>query len=847
MEDYGKLEQKIGFDIVRHSIEERCSTEYARYRASSEKISFSGDEIELRLSLTDEMRVVCMFENSFPGDSFIDGSVFLKALETPSSVISLENLRRLDVLMGNIRGISSFFEKCGEDRYPCLKKLASGLLYFPEVGRRIAIILDKNGDIKDRASQELFDIRQKIRTKTASISARTQSILKSAIDENVADEGASVSVRDGIPLIPVSASNKRKLQGLVYGESSSGKTVFIEPLEIVELNNQVRELHFAEEREILKILADFSDFLRPYVPDLISGAKIVGELDFIRAKALAGLSMEAGKPLLSDNGELVLSRARHPLLEKALKKERKKIVPLSLSLNRVKHILVISGPNAGGKSVCLKTVGLLQYMFQWGALVPASESSEFPVFNKIFIDIGDEQSLENDLSTYSSHLLNMKRLLAEADDRTLVLIDEFGSGTEPAAGGAIAETILSEVESRGTFGIVTTHYTNLKLYASNGKGAVNGAMTFDVAHISPLYQLEIGLPGNSFAFELARKIGLPENIVKRAEECAGENFVNMEKQLRKISRNKRKLDEKLAKIKHTDKNLENIADTYQKELSEISSTKKEIISKAKEEAAEIIAEANRKIEATIKEIRESQAEKERTKTARQKLKVFDDKLKKEEEESEKDKLIEKKIQQISERKRRREERRHREEERQRKGMDAGQAASPSTVSSGRKEKHIDETPVRKGDKVRIKGKGLMGEIIETDGKWASLSVGNIISRAKLSDIEKISNHTFDDFVKERPHSSVPSDSAGIDERKINFKPYIDVRGQRLDEALNSVSMFIDDAIMVGADEVKILHGKGTGILKTEIRKYLKANPAIGSAEDEDIRYGGSGITVVKMN
>ncbi|MCF0165206.1 MAG: endonuclease MutS2, partial [Bacteroidales bacterium] len=555
----------------------KCSTSYARNRVEEETISTKEDIISHRLLLTDEMRLICMFEDSFPSGGFVDAKGFLITLRSDYSYIDLPSLGLLRTMLGTLKRVTAFFNGSKDGLYPNLKKMSEPVSFYPEIARRIDLILDKAGDVRDNASENLALIRRSLKDKESSIMRRIGAILRQAQVDGIADEDAAVSVRDGKTLIPISAANKKKIAGIVYDESSSGKTAFIEPLEVVELNNQVRALRFEEQREIMRILAEFTDFLRPYLDDLVSSAEYLGEIDFIRAKALVAMDMIAGMPIISKNGELSLRKARHPLLETALRKERKEIVPLNLFLNKEKHILLISGPNAGGKSVCLKTVGLLQYMFQWGMLIPTSEVSEMTIFNNIFIDIGDDQSIENDLSTYSSHLTNMKNIVIRADARSLVLIDEFGGGTEPAAGGAIAEAVLAELDKAGAYGVITTHYTNLKLYADSSRGVVNGAMLFDTAAIAPLFKLEQGLPGNSFAFELARKIGLPEAIIKSAEERAGNDFVDMERQLRKIARNRRALDEKLTRIKATDKTLEGLTDKYQKELSEIKALKKSII------------------------------------------------------------------------------------------------------------------------------------------------------------------------------------------------------------------------------------------------------------------------------
>ena len=857
-----KIEAKLGFDKLRGSVAARCSTGYGRERAEGEIVSVEPAEIERRLGLADEMRVILMFETAFPNSGFGDCIPFLVPLRSPYSHIDLPSLIVLRGSLDALRRILAFFSGCKEGQYPLLREMASAVLSFPEVLRRIDEILDKYGEVRDNASEELYAIRRAIKDKEGAVSRRIQAILRKAQEEGVADADASVSVREGKVLIPVSSSNKRKLPGIVYDESASGRTSFIEPMEVVELNNQLRELHFEEQREILRILTVFTDFLRPYIDDVIESQKFMGELDFIMAKASVASRFKGGKPVLSDRGELILRQARHPLLEEALTKEGKKIVPLDIVLTPAKRILLISGPNAGGKSVCLKTVGLLQYMFQWGLPVPASESSELTVFHDMFVDIGDDQSLENDLSTYSSHLLNMKEAVTLADDRSLVLIDEFGSGTEPAAGGAIAEEILSEFEKKGCYGVITTHYTNLKFYASNSSRIVNGAMLFDVQKIQPLFRLEIGLPGNSFAFELARKIGLPESIVHGAEERAGKDYVAVERNLRKIARNKRELEERLVRVKAADRTLDSMTEKYEKELSEIKALRKSVLEEAKAQAAEIVAQANSQIERTIREIRESQAEKERTQLVRSELRDFaasvaDDSAAR----SEMEARIERKMAQIVERKRRQEERRAR-----RAASDAGNAqrgesgdasrpgAAASggaglqgvpSVSSGIPHQALPEI-VRPGVYVRLES-GMAGEVVQVSGRKATVAVGEILTRVDVAKLTLLSANQYRSSVKSPV--SVKSGvrlSSSISERKLNFKPSIDVRGMHLEEAIPAVTDFIDDALMVGVSEVSILHGKGAGVLKEEIRKFLKITPGVVSFADEHVERGGAGITVVKL-
>ena len=835
-----RLEQKIGFDRIRQIISDKCSTSYAAEKTASETFSTKDTQIRKRLLLTDEMRLIMMFEDGFPSGGFIDCIDFLKPLERSSSAIDLISLRKLRTMLETLRKVTNFFTGIKDGVYPNLKRMSSRVLNFPEVQRRIDSIVDRYGDVKDTASDTLYEIRRSLREKEGAISRRMSAILKKAQEEGIVDSDAGVSIRDGKMLIPVSAANKKKIAGFIYDESATGKTAFIEPAEVVELDNQIKELKFSEQREIVRILFEFTEFLRPYVPDLLTSARYLGEIDFIMAKAQVALDFIAGMPVISDNGELNLRKARHPLLERALRKEKKEIVPLTATLTPQKHILLISGPNAGGKSVCLKTVGLLQYMFQWGMLIPTSEASELPVFDRIMVSIGDDQSIDNDLSTYSSFLADMKTMLGAADSRTLVLIDEFGSGTEPAAGGAIAEAILSEFDRRGVYGVITTHYTNLKLYASADTGVMNGAMMFDVKNIAPMFKLEMGLPGNSFAFELARKMGMPEDIIKDAETRAGEEFVGIERNLRKIARNRKALDEKLERIRHTDKTLESITDKYQKELQQIKQTKKEILDQAKKEAEAIIKGANRQVENTIRTIKESQAEKETTQEARKELQGFMSLLaaKKEKEQKEKDDYIERKIKQIDAR---------RERQKQRKAQKADDKAAQEALEQLAEQQRIEafrSAPLKVGEKVRVKENGMVGEVAKVSAKAVVVVIGHISSKMPLDKVERITSNEFKSAVKETSKPSAVKVDTSISERKLNFKTEIDLRGARLNDAIEQVTRYVDDAIMLGISSVRIIHGKGTGVLRDEIQKLLRTMPGVASAKDEHIQFGGSGVTIV---
>ena len=816
-----RLESKLGFDKIRKTIADRCLTDYAAGRVAEEAFSTDANIIRRRLALTDEMRLILMFEESFPTTGYIDAIPFLSALEREGSCIDVLSLAKLKTVTDTLRRILHFFSSIKDGIYPQLERLAAPVRSFPEVQRRIESILDKYGDIKDSASDRLFEIRRDLRSKEAAVSKRAGAILRQAQEEGLVDADADVTIRDGKYLIPVATSAKRKVQGFVHDVSASGKTAFIEPAEVIELENDIAELRFEEAREIQKILFEFTEFLRPYLPDLLAGAAFIGEVDFLMAKAQTALDLVAGMPIISDDGSLSLRKARHPLLEKALAREGRSIVPLTVTLTPQKRILLISGPNAGGKSVCLKTVGLLQYMFQWGMLIPTSESSELPVFDRIAVSIGDDQNLEDDLSTYSSFLSDMRDLLADAGEQTLVLIDEFGSGTEPAAGGAIAEAILAELDRRGVRGVITTHYTNLKLYASGADThVINGAMLYDAAKIAPMFQLEIGLPGNSFAFELARKMRLPESIVKDAEARAGEEFVGIERNLRKIARNRRALDEKLQKIKHTDKALEGITERYEKELEDIRKQKKAILDEARQEAEQIVKGAGKQVEKTIRDIREAQAGKEQTKAARQELQGFLGALeqRKAKEKKNRDEYIDRKLEQLKKRKKK----------------DKAETAEPVKVA-----------PLKVGEKVRVLDNGLVGEVAKISRKAVTVIVGNITSTMAPERVERISSNEFREVSRKVFAPAQQKVDSAITERKLAFKPELDIRGERLSDALDIVTHYIDDAIMLGIGTVRIIHGKGTGVLREEIQKYLRTQPGL-TVSDEDIRNGGTGVTIVKL-
>ena len=822
------FEQKIGFDRVREQIAALCTMRAARERIAAEGFSTSPREIEHRLALADEMRLVLDMERDFPGGEYPDVDHIVAKLRVEGTFLGVEEVVTLGRALAAVGGIVEFLLNRAE-RYPALHARTRGVEAFPEIVRRIATIVDRFGNVRDNASPALQEIRRAIREREGQAAKRLQAVLAAAKSSGIVESDAQISIRDGRAVIPVSASNKRKLNGFIHDESATGKTFYVEPVEVVEINNELRELEYAERREIVRILTEFTEAIRPDVGLIAASGDYLAEMDMLRAKGRWASENGCVKPILSTDDRLVLKNARHPLLQQTLRAAGREIVPLDLQLDRRKHILVISGPNAGGKSVCLKTTGIVQYMFQCGFPVPASEISELPVFGSLCIDIGDEQSIDNDLSTYSSHLLNMKHMLAGASDRTLVLIDEFGSGTEPIIGGAIAEAILERLLEKGCYGVITTHYANIKYYASNTEGIANGAMMFDVQNIRPLFKLEMGKPGSSFAVEIARKIGLPEEIIRRASEKAGSDHINIEKQLREIARDKHYWEQKRDRIRLTDRKVEELEQTYAEQLTKIRAERQEILKRAKEEAQQLIADANRQIENTIRTIREAQAEKELTRLARRELDDFRDTVEKEDAAG-RDASVAREIERIERRRQRRAERRAQQGE---KGPEKP-AAEPEKPRE-----------VEVGSKVRMAGQAMVGVVQSVKGKRAQVAFGQILTTVDKSSLTVVSNNEYREAT--RPTTARTVVSVDISSRKLNFKDHIDVRGMRAAEALEAVQDLVDDALMVGVGSVTILHGKGTGALKEEIRRYLRTVPEVVSAVDEHADRGGAGITIVTFD
>lgn len=821
------FESKIGFDRIRALIAERCNTEAARAKLDEHRFSSRREVVENRIASADEMRTIIQMEHEFPNEEFCDLTALIAKVRVEGTFLDLEEAVLLARALRQVDAISRFIRSRERAVYPTLHRLSEDVISLEAIANHIDSLIDRFGQMRDSASDELYRIRRAIREREGQASKRLQQVLQAAKSAGIVEADATLSIRDGRAVIPVSAGNKRKLNGFVQGESATGKTVFIEPVEVVELNNELRELEYAERREIVRILCELTDRIRPEIDTIEASADYLATIDMLRAKGRFAAENGCVRPIVSLDGRMELRTARHPLLAIALAKEKKSVVPLDMVLNGEKRILVISGPNAGGKSVCLKTVGLLQYMFQCGFPIPCGENSELPLFESIFIDIGDEQSIDNDLSTYSSHLMNMKNMLSGASSRTLVLIDEFGTGTEPIMGGAIAEAILEQLVERGTYGVITTHYSNIKYFASNHEGVENGAMMFDVQNIRPLFRLEMGKPGSSFAVEIARKIGLPEQIIRTASEKAGSDHINIERQLREIARDRRYWEQKRDRIRIADRKVEELETSYAEQLSRIKAERQQIIREAKEEAQRLIADANRQIENTIRTIRESQAEKELTRLARKELDDVRERTARDEAaEAERSARVDREMERIERRRQRREERK---------------AAGGKSESAEVVEKQIPRV-IEVGTKVRIKNQDGVGEVQEVKSKKATVAFGHILTTVAVDRLEAVSNAEYKR--QTRPTTARTVVSVDVSQRKLNFKDNIDVRGMRAVDALEAVQSFIDDAIMVGIGSVSILHGKGTGALKEEIRRYLRTVPDVATAADEHADRGGAGITIV---
>ena len=838
------FESKLGFDEVRALLRGRCLSTLGKDMVDA--MAFSDDPATINewLAQVREFRRLQEEADDFPLSYFFDVRQAVARLRLEGTHLDEAELFDLRRSLDTICAIVAYLNR-GEATddgevnhpYPALHRLTDGVQTFPQLVQRIDQILDRFGRIKDTASPALADIRRELARTEGSISKTLYGILRSAQSEGLVDKDVAPAMRDGRLVIPVSPGLKRRIRGIVHDESASGKTVFVEPAEVVEANNRIRELESEERREIIRILTEFAKLVRPYVVPILDSYKFLAKIDLIRAKAELARLIMGIEPDVEPYPHIDWIRASHPLLALSLEKQGKAVVPLDIMLTQQKRILIISGPNAGGKSVCLKTAGLLQYMLQCGLSVPIGERSRTGVFRNIFIDIGDEQSIENDLSTYSSHLMNMKQMMRHADDSTLLLVDEFGTGTEPQIGGAIAEAVLKQFCAKGAYGIITTHYQNLKHFADTHDGVVNGAMLYDRQQMQPLFQLSIGNPGSSFAIEIARKIGLPESVIKDASDIVGSDYIQSDKYLQDIVRDKRYWENKRQAVHQREKSLEQTIARYENEVKELEQSRREILAKAKQQAEELLAGSNRIIEKTIKEIRESQAEKAETKKIREELEAFKAGMK-DIDTAANDEMIAQKMRQIQERKARREKRKKdRESEKLKISNEKLTINNENTAGQA-------NASLSPGDTVRIKGLTTVGKIESIDGKMATVIFGDMRTKMRSDRLERA----------EKPKQEEPKAYVNvsretretIDNRKLNFKQDLDVRGMRGDEAITAVTYFIDDAILVGMSRVRILHGTGSGILRQLIRQYLATVPNVVSFRDEHVQFGGAGITVVDL-
>ncbi len=847
------FEQKIGFDQIRHILRERCLSTLGKDKVEDMCFVTIADEVNRRLDEVTEFVRIVQEEDTFPNQYFFDVRPALHRATIEGLYMDEGELFDLRRSLDTIGQIVVFLRRNDVDddenkdsKYPCLEALAADVQSFPALVRRIDSIVGKFGKIKDNASPSLANIRRELAATTGSISRTLNSILRSAQAEGIVEKDVNPTVRDGRLVIPVAPALKRRIKGIVHDESATGKTVFIEPAEVVEANNRIRELEAEERREIIRILTDFTNEVRPQIPEILESYSFLAEIDFIRAKALTAIAMDGIKPQMHDYPYIDWVEAIHPLLQISLAKHGKKVVPLDISLHRDQRILIISGPNAGGKSVCLKTVGLLQYMLQCGMLIPVKRAGGAGIFNSIFIDIGDEQSIEDDLSTYSSHLLNMKNMMREANGRSLILIDEFGSGTEPLIGGAMAEAVLRRFNDKRAYGVITTHYSNLKQFAENHKGVVNGAMLYDRHQMQALYQLQIGNPGSSFAVEIARKIGLPEEVIADASEIVGSEYIQSDKFLQDIVRDKRYWETKRQNIRQKEKQLESLIAQYEGEMEELKKSRKTVIREAKEEMKQLLQESNARIENTIRTIKEAQAEKAQTRQARQELAEWREAVT-DNASDEYEARIQRKMEQLRAKQERK--KLKSENSKQKAHSDAKQNIQNTLVVNNAQSSTIT-CKLEVGSLVRIKGQQTIGSIEQINGKNATVTFGMMRTVTRLSKLESASQEAARQQEAERPRAYTylsKETQEDISERRLHFKQDIDVRGMRGEEALQAVTYYIDDAVLLSMPRVRILHGTGNGILRTLIRQYLEANPAVSSCRDEHVQFGGAGITVVELH
>ncbi|GAA0878330.1 endonuclease MutS2 [Algoriphagus jejuensis] len=788
------LDQKINFVKIKDLLKAECSSSLGQDFV--EKVAFSSDFnlVQRLLDQTEEFRKILISGEIFPSSNFTNLNPYLEKAKIPGAFLDQDEFYEVKLALQTLRSCVVFFQKHGES-YPTLGALL-GLLMDLDMGllKAIDLIIDEKGKIRSNASKELQLIRTQLLYEEGRLRKVMERIFKDARAKGLTPEDSAMTIRGGRMVIPIAAENKRKLRGFIHDESATGQTVFMEPEEALDINNEIRDLEYMERREIIKILTKLTDQLRPGIPALRKATNFLGLMDFIRAKAKFAQKTDSCKPELVKERTLSWTRARHPILEMALNSQGKKIIPLDIKLGGHERLLVISGPNAGGKSVTLKTVALLQYMLQCGLLIPVHPDSKSSLFDNLFIDIGDEQSLENDLSTYSSHLMSMKHFTQFANKKTILFIDEFGTGTEPQFGGAIAESILLSLNKLGAFGVLTTHYGNLKQIANKNQGMVNGAMRYDVDRLEPLYQLEIGKPGSSFALEIASKIGLSKDILAYAKAQIGEERVRYDRLLTQLENEKNQYSVLVSEVKEKDRLLQARLKEYNQLKETIELTQKRLIQEAKLEAKSLLDQTNKKIEATIREIREKKAEKDVTKQVRQKLEDFKQEVK------------------------------------------------PEKTVIKDPEIRVIGGAIESGDWVRLRDNGAVAQVVAIKNKDVEVTIGDLKSNVKLSRLEKISKTE----VKKEFKATERRSNYNTNEKMMDFSPNLDIRGKRGEEILGLIQTFIDEGYMLGVKDLRIVHGKGDGILRDISRNLLRHMPQVGRAEDEHADRGGAGVTLVTL-
>lgn len=802
------FEIKTGFDQIRQMLQRHCLSSRGAELARQAEFTDGFEKISELIGSADEMLYLLRFVGNFPAQDYYDLTEELLRIRLPGTFTEPEHMSELRLSLIAITGIIHYLQKLDQERYPYLHRMALAEIPDQSIIKQIDKILDDKSEIRDKASDKLFSIRKEIGSRVSGVDRRINQIMAAARREGIAQDDAGLTIRNGRLVIPLPASNKRKLAGYVHDTSATGHTVYIEPAEVFEINNEIQNLRVEERQEITRILIDFSNLLRPFIPDLLNYYEFLGRIDFVRAKALLAIDMGAVKPELSNEPVIQWRKATHPLLMLALRQQGRKIVDQEISLNSEERIMVISGPNAGGKSVCLKTAALLQYMLQCGFLIPVSEDSKAGIFSKIFLEIGDEQSLENDLSTYSSHLIHIRHFIEHADNKSLILIDEFGAGTEPQLGGAMAEASLEKLNEQGCFGIITTHYTNLKLMADKFSGIFNAAMLYDTLAMQPLFRLSPGKPGSSFAFEIARKIGFPEQVLAVATSKISQTQLDFEKQLAQLEVDKKIIDQKKTDLKVADETLASLVSRYETLLSSLESRRQDMLKEAKQKAQQLLDNSNKLIENTIREIKESKADNVIARDLREKLAKAKDTL-------------------LSEGK---------EEDTPETFMVKSQKSIPSEKPPG---------PLKQGSLVKIEGQDSIGKIDELKGKQATVLFGSVKLRTT---IDKLIQATYAEIRTWEANQKFSKPSASVihqlNDKMADFRMSIDIRGKKADEAQEAIARYIDQAILLRVNEVRILHGKGDGVLRNILQSYLRDTPEVVRYEDESIERGGHGVTLV---